>query len=148
MKWMQAIQGALLSVGLMFAAGAGAEQKIDDGAYRVHYAALNTRDLSPDIARAFGVRRSSTRGLLVLNAQFVDGDETLPVPAAGSGHVRNLIGHQQALELRPAQEGPVHYLLAEFEFVDREHLQFDLQVTPQGHSRPVTIRFKQQFYAD
>lgn len=125
-----------------------AEQWVDQGPWRVHYAAMASRDLTPAVARQFGVTRSAKRGLLVLNAQRVSGVETTPVAATGNGTVRSLIGHQQALALRPAQEGPVHYLLAEFEYVDQEHLNFDLQIQPQGAPAPLTIRFKQQFYAD
>ena len=137
-----ALLGALLST------QAQAEQWVDQGPWRVHYAAMASRDLAPAVARQFGVTRSAKRGLLVLNAQRVSGQETTPVPATGNGAVRSLIGHQQALTLRPAQEGPVHYLLAEFDYVDQEHLNFDLRVQPDGAPAPLTIRFKQQFYAD
>lgn len=138
----------LLSGSALFSATSFAEQRVDQGPWRVHYAALASRDLAPAVARQFGVSRSSKRGLLVLNAQRVDGDQTVPVAASGSGSVRSLIGHQQKLNLRPAQEGPVHYLLAEFDYVDQEHLNFELQVQPAGAPAPLTVRFKQQFYAD
>lgn len=138
----------LALVGASLSTRAHAEQWVDQGPWRVHYAAMASRDLAPAVARKFGVTRSAKRGLLVLNAQRVSGEEISPIAASGSGTVRNLIGHQQSLALRPAQEGPVHYLLAEFDYVDQEHLNFDLRVQPDGAPAPLTIRFKQQFYAD
>lgn len=139
---------ALALLGFLLSSPAAAEQWVDQGPWRVHYAAMASRDLTPAVARQFGVTRSAKRGLLVLNAQRVSGQKTSPVEASGQGTVRSLIGHQQPLALRAAQEGPVHYLLAEFDYVDQEHLNFDLQVQPDGAPAPLTIRFKQQFYAD
>ena len=138
----------LALLGTLLSTQAQAEQWVDQGPWRVHYAAMASRDLTPAVARQFGVTRSAKRGLLVLNAQRVNGKQITPVAASGNGTVRSLIGHQQALNLRPAQEGPVHYLLAEFEYVDQEHLNFNLQIQPEGAPAPLTIRFKQQFYAE
>ena len=76
-----------------------AEQWVDQGPWRVHYAAMASRDLTPAVARQFGVTRSAKRGLLVLNAQRVSGVETTPVAATGNGTVRSL-GWQQPCQTR------------------------------------------------
>ncbi|MES0872530.1 DUF4426 domain-containing protein [Sinimarinibacterium thermocellulolyticum] len=128
--------------------GAAAEQFVDAGEYRVHYAAINTTALTPEVARQFGVRRTRNEILLVLNAQQrVDGGY-LPVPATATGTATTLLGHVQKLDLRPVREADVHYLVATFQTLDGEFMTIAAQVLPQGANTPLPIKFRQQFYRD
>lgn len=143
MRWLAAALLALCSI------AAHAEQYVDDGRYRVHYAAINTTGLAPEIARQFGVERSGGRILLVLNAQQADDDgRYAPVPATASGTVSTLLGHVQELALRPVREADVHYVIASFETLDGEFMSVDVQVLPKGANAPIRVSFKQQFYRD
>lgn len=126
---------------------AWAEQFVDAGRYRVHYAAINTTQLAPEVARQFGVDRSAGRILLVLNAQQADDRGRYEsIPATASGTASSLLGHVQTLALRPVREADVHYVIAPFETLDGEFMTVDVQVLPSGANVPVRIRFKQQFY--
>lgn len=132
----------------MQAVVAQAEQYVDAGDFRVHYAAVNTTALTPEVARQFGVERTRNRILLVLNAQQrIDGRHQ-PVPATASGTATTLLGHVQKLALRPIREGDVHYVVASFETLDGEFMTIDAQVLPAGANAPIQLKFRQQFYRD
>lgn len=144
MKFWLGLAAALLWIG-----GARAEQFVRDGNFIVHYVALPSTSITPEVARHFAIQRSGNLSLLVLNAQRETAPgKTVSLPATAAGTVTSLIGHVQPLNLQPAREGKVHYLLAQFQAVDQEVLQFDLQITPQGAARPITLKFQQQFYRD
>lgn len=143
MKWLAALLLACCSLTVW------AEQYVDAGRHRVHYAAINTTQLAPEVARQFGVDRSAGRMLLVLNAQQADDrGRHESIPATASGTASSLLGHVQTLELRPVREADVHYVIAPFETLDGEFLTVDVQVLPSGANAPIRIRFKQQFYRD
>ncbi len=133
---------------LLCAFGAHAEQFVDQGGYRVHYAAINTIELTPQVARQFGIDRTRNQILLVLNAQQQVDGRYVPVPATASGTATTLLGHQQALELRPIHEADVHYVIATFTTLDGEFMTIAAEVLPQGSNTTIPIRFKQQFYRD
>jgi hypothetical protein len=146
---VKSLRVAALLAATLFASAAHAEQFVRDGEFLVHYAALQTTELTPEVARQFEVTRSKRRILLVLNAQKETAPgRTVPQPATASGTVRNLIGHVQPLKLRPIREGEVHYVIADAEALDGEYLVFDVQVLPEGAARPLAVQFKQQFYQD
>jgi hypothetical protein len=137
---------AVIAVLCSFAVGA--EQFVDDGPYRVHYAAINTTSLTPEVARQFGVSRTRNEILLVLNAQQRIDGRYLPVPATASGTATTLLGHVQKLALRPVREADVHYVVAAFQTLDGEYMTIDAQVLPEGANAAVQVKFRQQFYRD
>ncbi len=142
-SWIAALGALLLSL------GAHAEQFLDQGDYRIHYNALNTTALTPDVARRFGVTRSRQEALLVLSPQRRDEQgHYRPVPAQGEGRARSLLGHVTPLKLRPVREGDAHYLVASFDVLDGEFLNLELKVLPAGANAPIALSFKQQFYRD
>lgn len=142
MKWLAALALVLHAI------VAQAEQYVDAGEFRVHYAAINTTQLTPEVARQFGVARTRNQILLVLNAQQnVDG-RYQPVPATAAGTATTLPGHVQKLALRPIREADVHYVIATFETLDGEYMTIDAQLLPSGANTPITVKFRQQFYRD
>jgi hypothetical protein len=126
-----------------------AEQVVRADDVIVHYSAVRTTMLTPEIATRFGVTRSRNQALLVLNAQRDTGEGLpTPIPATATGHVTSLLGHRQVLKLMPKREGDVHYVLARFETLNGEFLTLDLQVTPEGQNKAIPVRWQQQFYND
>lgn len=126
-----------------------AEQVVRDGDVIIHYSAVRTTLLTPEVATRFGIRRSRNQALLVLNAQRDEGGPLpKPIPATATGYATTLLGHRQNLKLTPKREGDVHYVLATFETLNGEYITLDLQVTPEGHSKPIPVRWQQQFYND
>lgn len=138
--------GALL---LLLSLPLRAEQFVDQGEYRVHYSAINSTLLTPEVARRFNVTRTRGQALLVLNAQKRDGEGRYqPVAAVAEGRARSLIGHVEKLKLRPVREGDVHYVMAAFQILDAEFLTLELTVRPDGTSARIPLKFQQQFYRD
>ncbi len=139
--------GALLL--LLLSLSVRAEQYIDQGDYRIHYSAINSTQLTPEVARSFNVKRTRGEALLVLNAQRRDAEGRYqPVAATASGQARSLIGQVEKLQLRAVRESEVHYLLAPFEVLDGEFLTLELSVSPEGAGAPIPLKFQQQFYRD
>jgi hypothetical protein len=135
-------------VTLLIGFTAHAEQFVDADPYRVHYAAINTTALTPEVARQFGVSRTRNEILLVLNAQQKLDGRYLPVPATATGTATTLLGHTQKLALRPVREADVHYVVAAFQTLYGEYMTIDAQVLPEGANAPLQVKFRQQFYRD
>lgn len=138
------LRALVLVVGGLLALPAPAQQVVEAGGYRVNYAAINTMQLSPEIAARYGVERAGDHALLLLNVS----QDGKPVPASGRGSARALTGHSDKLELRQVQVDGGHDLIARFKILDGEFLLIEAQVLPVGGSTPITIRFRQQFYRD
>ncbi len=122
-----------------------AEQFHQSGGYQLHYIAMVSSDLSPEVAQAYGVKRSGKRGLAVLNLQHQD-EPLKSVPAKVTGQIRNLIGQERLGQLREVKEQDTIYWIAEFKFSHLETMRFEFQVDPEGPARPFTVKFSQQFY--
>lgn len=136
---------ALLPIG---AGTALAENSKDFGEYVVHYNALGTDFLSPDVAKHYGVTRSKNRGMLnvtVLKKSM--GLAGQPVKASVSARATNLNGQTKSLQIREIDEQSAIYYIAEFPVVNQETLDFTVEVTPAGDT-PKVVTFRQQFFTE
>ena len=136
---------ALLLV--LAAAPAFAQSQTAPGGITVHYSALPTLQLEPEVARSYAITRSAARGLVnvaVRRTTAEGGDQA--VAAAVSGSATNLIGQRQALAFREVREGDAIYYLAEPRTTAGEALAFELEVLPAGTTVPVRVRFRQEFH--
>jgi len=127
---------------------AQAEQSSERDGFVLHWATMSTANLTPEIAARLGVTRSASRALLLVNAQRrnADGSST-PVHAEGTGTLRTLTGERRPLKLR--QSGSGADLIATIDLRSPvETFWFELQITPEGASAPMPLRFDQQLYRD
>lgn len=141
----------LLSLTLLLAGlpAAFAQQSVESGDYRVLYAAINSEQLTPAIARTYGVMRARDTALVTFTVQRRDGNGAYKsAPASGTASARTLIGHRRALELRKVREENVETLMTELRFDDGEFLVIDAEILPIGSTTPIKLSFKQQFYRD
>lgn len=128
---------------------AAAEQSVSQGDYVVHYAAINSQSLTPEIAARYGVTRAADQALLVINAQQRKGPgPARAVRASAGGSMRDLVQEPRPLRFRGVTEDGIETLIAPFRFDDLQVLSFDVKVLPAGASAPLLVRFKQQFYRD
>lgn len=120
---------------------------IEVGDIAIHYNAIPTTMLTPEVARQYGITRSSGRSLL--NVSVLRKQEGMPAatPATVTAAATNLNGQRQDLRVREVREGEAIYYLAEARFQDAETLTFDLEITPEGSSEAIRTRFQQQFFA-
>jgi hypothetical protein len=78
----------------------------DFGDVEVHYNAMLTDELTPEVARAYGIERSGNR--VLLNVSMLQKDptgKTTPIDGVVSAAARNLNGQLKDLQMRRIQEG-------------------------------------------
>jgi hypothetical protein len=127
---------------LLLSGAVHAESSIERGDYVVHYNALPSTSISPEVARQYAITRSANRALLNI-AVLRQGK---PVAAKLTGSATNLAGQRQNLALREVREGEAIYYLAEPGIADHETLAFEIDVLPEGVAEPIVVRFRQEFF--
>jgi hypothetical protein len=115
------------------------------GEFTVHYNAIPTLQLTPEIARRHGITRSANRALLNVSVRRGKAAESSPVSARISAAATNPAGQRQSLNLREVRDGQALYYLGEARIEPRDELDFELEVQPEG-SAPIRARFRQAFW--
>ena len=135
---------------LAFSSLSPAQQSQDFGGYVVHYNALNTNLVPPQVAQGYGIVRSPSRALLNITVlkKVMDTPGT-PVSAAVTASATNLTGQLRELEIREINdsEGAIYYV-AEFPVHNLETYRFEVSVAIAGEQDPLLVRFTQQFYTE
>ncbi len=128
-----------------------AQQSREFNDYVVHYNALRTDLLPPQVAQGYGIRRSSSRALLNITVMKKGGDggEDTAVAARIDVNATNLTGQRREVELREIQDGDgAIYYVGELPVHNLETYQFKLEVVPEGETEPLLVDFRQQFYTE
>jgi len=144
------LKSLLLICALSYTLVSEAQQSQDFGEYVVHYNALNTNLLPPQVAQGYGIQRSSSRALLnVTVLKKVMGSPGTPVSATVTATGTNLTGQTRDIEIRKIDdsEGAIYYL-GQFPVHNLETYRFDIQVRIEGEPDPLVVKFKQQFYTE
>lgn len=139
---------ALLLLGLTLTAPASAQHNnmIQSGNLTVHYNALATTDLSPEVAHQYGITRSASRALLNVAVREGVPGEDKAVPAIVTAAATNLNGQRQELNMREVREGEAVYYLGETRIADKETLTFEIIIATEGAESPLRASFQQQFF--
>jgi hypothetical protein len=138
--WCMVLPGLVLSVGTAQANEVQFEHHV------VHYTVINTTFLSPDVARAYDVRRSSNRALVNIVVMQRGEEGMQSVPAALSGQAVNLNRQVRHLRFRMIRDGDAIYHLAEVPVRPGEELDFQIRILAEGSDQPLPLRFRQLFY--
>ena len=139
---MKTLVKLCLLISLVWALPASAEQKKTLGKWDVHYMAVDTAFLTPEVARAYGIVRSKNNALI--NISVLDRNSKKAQSVAMMGTARNLLGAEKALEFKEVVEGDAIYYLAVLPFRDKEHYRFNIKIT-QGNNNQ-TLKFEQKLY--
>jgi len=146
----QILSMVFLATILGLSSGAEAQQSQDFGDYVVHYNALNTNFIPPQVAQGYGIKRSSSRALLNLTVlkKLMDNPGT-PVRAKVAASGTNLTGQLREIEIRELKdtEGAIYYI-GEFPIHNLETYIFTVNVQPEGEAEPLLVKFRQQFYTE
>lgn len=123
-----------------------AQQAMEFDGYTIHYNALSSSLISPEVAKAYGIRRSDSRALINISVLKKSGD-------AAKAHVtatgRNLTGQTRNVDMREINEGDgAIYYIGELSVRNMETFDFTVLVTPEGNDKPYTVKFRQQFYTE
>lgn len=121
----------------------------DFGNYEVHFNALRTDTLTPDIARSYGIQRSKNRVMLNVTLLHKDADKAprKPMNATVQVDAYNLNGQLKNLEMRRIAEGEAIYYIGETSISGAEILVFDIKVTPEGETGALEVKLKREFDA-
>ncbi len=127
-----------------------AETTATFGDYDLHFNAVRTDQLTPDVARTYGIERSTNRVLLnvALLHRLAAGEAPRPAEGAVSVNAYNLSGQLRTLEMRRITEGDAIYYIGEMPIIGTELLRFDISVTPSGQSQAFTARFQREFFSE
>ncbi|MBD8525582.1 DUF4426 domain-containing protein [Pseudomarimonas arenosa] len=131
---------------LLSCVSVSAEKSISAGEYTVHYNALSTLDLSPEVARSYSVSRSANRGLLNIAVRQKSEQGDHAAAAKLSGEAVNEAGQRQALYFREIREADAIYYLSEPPVRPGDTWRFELQVEIEN-GPTVPLRFSQEFFA-
>lgn len=136
----------LALIPLLIAPLAQAEQSQKFGNIEVHYNAMLSTDLQPDVAKAYKIDRSPTRGIVTIsvlrkNAMGV----AQPIPARLTAYMVNLSNQLGDISMREIKEGSAIYYLGEFRVIPPNTLRFTVGVEVNGDPRR-EVNFSKKFY--
>jgi len=129
---------------------AAAQQAQTFGDYTVHYTALNSSLISPEVARVYGIQRSGSRALINVSVlKNTGGELPVAVKAKVTATGRNLTGQNRSIEMREiAEGGEAIYYIGEMTVRNMETFDFTIVVTPEGQNTPFEVQFRQQFFTE
>ncbi|WLQ13679.1 DUF4426 domain-containing protein [Hahella aquimaris] len=133
----------------MAARSALAEQKEVFGDYEIHYIALPTTILDPDVATRYKLPRSKSTGFVNISVLKKQEDGSLrAVSAFIRGKVNNPVQQSRDLEFRRINEGEALYQIAEFWYSQGEVLTFQLEIQADPNQGPFSLRFNQELFPE
>ena len=123
---------------------------LESGNYEVHYNALRTDSLTPEVARAYGIQRSANRVMLNVTVLRKEADHAprKPVEADVKVDAYNLNGQLKNIDMRRVSEGDAIYYIGEVSIGGTEILVFDISVTPSGEATPLHMKLKREFFSN
>lgn len=138
---------ALAASLLAFPAVSLAEQAVKYGDIEIHYNAMATDELKPDVAKNYNIERSRNRGMItisVLRKNRLGVAE--PIPAKLSASAVNLSSQLIQIPMREIKEGSAVYYLGDFRVSPPDTLKFSVTAKPAGESREYKAEFSKPFF--
>ena len=103
---MKTLLRTLALLTTLASAGAIAQQAQNFGEYSVHYNALNSSLITPEVAKAYGIRRSNSRALINISVLKESADQAATaVKAKATVSGRNLTGQTRNVDMREINDG-------------------------------------------
>lgn len=133
-----------LVLGLLLSYQVNAEQKQALGSWDVHYIALNTTFLTPQVAKKYSIVRSKFNGLI--NISVLDRKDKSAQSVVLTGKAKNLLGVVKSLKFKQVTEGKAIYYLAVLPFSDQEQYRISIDINDGLDQR--TLKFQHKFYVD
>jgi hypothetical protein len=119
---------------------------VDIGEHIVHFSALSTDQLPPEVARQYNIVRSKNRAML--NVSVLKEGSNTAVTADVVVKTVNLTGQLKNVTMRKIEEQEAIYYIGETPVANRETLIFDISITPDGVAEATDVRFKRQFFTN
>jgi hypothetical protein len=117
------------------------------GDFEILVNAMSTADLTPEVAQGYDIIRSENQGMvnLVLIRKAADNTAT-PISGKVLLSASNLTGQLKNMELREIVDGPSIYYIGVVVVDNRETINFDFDVQPEGSNQVLLIRFTHEFF--
>ena len=139
----------LVVLALLLPLSASAENSKDFGDFVIHYNAMATDMVPPEVARKYRITRSQNRGMINITVlKKVLSSPGQPVHARVEVNALNLAGQGRRISMREIREGNAIYYIGEFSVANEETLNFNVRARPQGTQETVEVRFSQDFYTN
>jgi hypothetical protein len=146
MRFNGIVRAGLLALLALVALPAIAEQSVRSGDVVVHYSAVPTTSLSPEVARHSGITRSANRALVNVAIRQGQAGADRALPGQVQIVATNLSGQRSELRAREVREADAIYYLAEARTAGTDTLAFEIEVLPEGATAPIRIQFTQEFF--
>lgn len=118
----------------------------DFGAYVLHFNAIRTDVLTPEIARNYNIARSANRALVNISmVKKVEGTPGVPVAGTVNAQAVNLNGQFKDLSLREIREGDAIYYIGDVLVANDETLMITVDATPAEAPSRMSVRFQREF---
>jgi len=127
---------------------AQAEQADTIGDYKIHYNAINSTMIQPDVASQYKILRSRFEGVINIAVQKKTDGTYVGIPASLSGSASNLLGQQQNLSFTEVREGKAIYYLSNVHFSNEETFRFKIDVKSNDGKLSHTVKFQRKFYTN
>jgi hypothetical protein len=139
----------VLASALIFTASVAHAESQDFDNYTIHYIAVGTTFLTPEIAQQYNIVRSNRRAFLniAIIRNNADGSTT-PVPATIMGSKSNLLQQTSDIEFAEIHEGDAIYYIGQFDFSNAEIIRFTVNVQPEMQGEVHVIEWSTQLYSD
>lgn len=125
------------------------ENSKDFGDYVVFFNALNTDQLTPEVAREYGIVRSKSQALLTVSMhKKQENGQTVAVTGAVTASAVNLTGQLKTMTLREIKEADAIYYIGELAITDTEVLIYTIDMRPANELSDFAVRFKKQFFVE
>ena len=125
------------------------ESSRDFGDYVLHFNAIRTDSLTPEVARTYDITRSPSRVMLnVSMIRKVDGTPGTPVSGTVEVETVNLKGQVKDFAIREIREGEAVYYIGDLPISNAETLVFSIDAVPAGESRHLNVRFQRTFFSN
>tara|TARA_R110000782_G_scaffold39383_5_gene91523 strand:+ start:725 stop:1171 length:447 start_codon:yes stop_codon:yes gene_type:complete len=121
----------------------------DIGNHIVHFSAQSTDQLPPAIAREYNIVRSKNRAML--NVSVLRESDMVPVSADVTVSTVNLTGQLKNVTMRKIEEPGetvAIYYIGDTTVANREVLNFEISIRPDGEDEVSKVRFQREFYSD
>lgn len=123
---------------------ASAEQKQTLGPWDVHYIAMPSTLIEPQIAAQYQITRSIQNGLINISVLASSDQQAQQVRI--SGQAKNLLGQIKELNFQEVREGKAIYYLAQLPFRGEEKVSFSIDIS-QGTEQQ-QLKFDHTFYPE
>jgi hypothetical protein len=137
----------LCIAGTSFAMAGNGGQYQQSGRYQIHYIALNSTFLTPEISKNYNIKRSRYNAFVNISILDTLLDGTPAIKGNLTGKAVNLTGNTRTLDFKEVIEGKAIYYIAELPFRNEERFTISIDLINKDGLNS-KISFKQQFYAE